>query len=273
MKNLLFLFILTILISCKTIVGDGILTRQNHGSYSNYQKVVIGKMINVNMEAATAGNNKSVTIETDENLHKYIDVIEKDNTLLIDVRKGYKLKANKLNLDIYTPQDLFLVNKNFSNINVGGIEYINMNLENKGSGKIVADAHNADVKVNQSGSGTIKVYGPINRTIDAKNTGSGNIILGGDNNMGVTLDNSSSGNIVLNGGSKDVVIKNSGSGEVITLKFQTENASVNNSGSGDCYINVSNHLNVKISGSGNVKYKGNPRINETNTGSGKLIKL
>ena len=273
MKNLLFLLILTILTSCKTIVGDEIITRQNHGSYSNYQKIVIGKMISVNVSATNPGNDKSVTITTDKNLHKYIDVIEKDNTLLIDVRKDYILKTNKLHVELFTPKGLFLVNKNFSTINVNGMEYMGMNLKNEGSGKIIVDVHNSNVDVEQSGSGSIEVNGLVNRPINAKNSGSGNISIEGDQMEAVALDNNGSGNIILDGTSKDVVIYNRGSGKVRSLNSPTENASVNNSGSGNCYINVSNNLNVKISGSGNVIYKGNPKINEANTGSGKLIKL
>ena len=44
-------------------------------------------------------------------------------------------------------------------------------------------------------------------------------------------------------------------------------------GAGHTYVWVTDRLNVKIQGSGNVYYKGNPQIISNIQGSGKLIKL
>lgn len=275
MKNALFiLFTLTLLSSCKTIVGDGNITTQNYGSFNNYQTIVVGKMISVSMAAATAGNEKSVTISTDQNIHEYIKVYEEDNKLYISVRKGYSLETDNLEVQLFTPQDLFVVNNNFAKINIDGLEYINCNLKNKGSGAINIEAHDADVEVEQSGSGSINVNGTMNKPVYAKNSGSGHVNIEGDLMDEVSLDNSGSGNITVKGSSNGLSVKNTGSGKVTSLSSPTDHASIDNKGSGSCHVNVINVLTVRISGSGNIYYKGNPSdITKDVSGPGKLIKL
>jgi len=272
-KIIIFFLAITFLSSCETITGDGNITEKNYGIYNNYKKVVIGKMISVNVSAGTPGNNKSVTIKTDKNLHEYIEVVEEDNTLFIKVRNGSKLEPNKLEVNIVTPQNLYIVNKNKANIEIDGLEYWNMNLQNEGSGKINAFVNDVDLVIDQSGSGDIDISGVNNRPIDANNSGSGNINIQGQQMDVITFVNSGSGDIILKGSSNVIDISNSGSGEVKSIQFSTQSANIKNSGSGNCYINVSDLLDVKISGSGDVKYMGSPQISEEISGSGELIKL
>jgi hypothetical protein len=82
-------------------------------------------------------------------------------------------------------------------------------------------------------------------------------------------------------GSGDVIVENSkyqsttldiyGSGKVEAQGLQAKHAVVNVYGSGHSYISVSNRLVAKIFGSGNIYYWGNPVVETTQNGSGRVI--
>jgi Putative auto-transporter adhesin, head GIN domain len=83
-------------------------------------------------------------------------------------------------------------------------------------------------------------------------------------------------------GSGDVTVENSnyqsatldiyGSGKVEAQGLQVKTANVNVHGSGHSYISVSEKLITKMFGSGNVYYWGNPLVETTQNGSGRVIK-
>lgn len=65
-----------------------------------------------------------------------------------------------------------------------------------------------------------------------------------------------------------------GFGKLNCEQLQTINTYTDNQGTNDFYVNALNTLEVKISGSGNIYYKGNPpNILKREYGSGKLIQL
>jgi len=80
---------------------------------------------------------------------------------------------------------------------------------------------------------------------------------------------SGSGDINLKGKAKEFTASISGSGEISAYDLISEKAVLKISGSGDMTLTVSNELVVRVSGSGGVKYKGNPRIEDIKvSGSG-----
>jgi hypothetical protein len=84
---------------------------------------------------------------------------------------------------------------------------------------------------------------------------------------------SGSGNIHLfgkqNAGELKVFI--SGSGNVKAIEFPSDNVDVKISGSGNCWVNATvKKLFVRLAGSGNVIYRGNPSIDSSVAGSGKV---
>lgn len=81
---------------------------------------------------------------------------------------------------------------------------------------------------------------------------------------------SGSGQIFISGSSYEHRIHISGSGEMKAFNFTTYITHIDISGSGDSEVNVENLLDVKISGSGNVYYIGNPQIISDISGSGEI---
>lgn len=106
-----------------------------------------------------------------------------------------------------------------------------------------------------SGSGNIKVINYYGRNVyQAIITGSGNIATYQDHQS-----------------FKRVVMDVYGSGNFYGYNFRADTVQISNNGSGNVETYVLHELTTYISGSGNVYYKGNPRIITNITGSGKLI--
>ena len=255
MKRLLILFFsISFFASCTTITGDGNIVTQSHGTFDDFHTVIIGNMLSVNVNAVTLGNDKSVSITTDGNVHEYVIVTQKDQVLYIKVKKDYQLITEKLHVDLSTPNNLILKNIGFGDITVEGPEYSNVELRNSGSGKINVNTVIENIKVYQSGSGIIKLNEKIDHILNIANSGSGDVLVNNEVPQGIKMDNSGSGNIS-------------------ALKSKASSTLVNISGSGECSVEVIYDLSVNISGSGNVNYKGDPRIVKDITGSGNLTKL
>lgn len=79
-----------------------------------------------------------------------------------------------------------------------------------------------------------------------------------------------SGNITAEGSADHQSINIDGSGDVNCFDLLGSSASIDIDGSGDIQVNVSETLEVNISGIGNVYYKGNPSITQDISGSGKI---
>jgi len=84
------------------------------------------------------------------------------------------------------------------------------------------------------------------------------------------VDISGSGEIDVSGSAKEMNVTASGSATINGREFQTNNAVVTVSGSGRIHIWVLDYLKAKMSGSGKVTYRGNPKIDYSNSGSGRL---
>ena len=124
-----------------------------------------------------------------------------------------------------------------------------------------------------SGSGTIVSDGKIEtRILDLIISGSGDIKLADLKGEKVSATISGSGNIHLFGKQNAAELKViiSGSGNVKAIEFPTDNVEVKVSGSGNCWVNSVKKLVVRLAGSGNVVYHGNPSIDSSVAGSGKV---
>ena len=124
-----------------------------------------------------------------------------------------------------------------------------------GSGDVTSDGRikSEFLELRVSGSGDIELEAEAEE-MESKISGSGRIVLSG------------------NTGSNKVTI--SGSGRVRAEELRAKECTVRISGSGNCRIDVSERLEVSVSGSGNVSYKGDPKKVYSNiSGSGNLLRL
>lgn len=81
-----------------------------------------------------------------------------------------------------------------------------------------------------------------------------------------------SGDLVVDGKANFLEVKVEGSGEHKLFDLQVLKASVDSQASGDVEVNVSDNLDVRIGGSGDVKYMGDCTVTKELEGSGNLDK-
>ncbi len=122
--------------------------------------------------------------------------------------------------------------------------------------------------------GSSEVYGESefqqNENMTLRNFGSGNMDLYVDtDNLDVFV--SGSGDIYLEGLADNTDLTLSGSGWAKMFNLSADFSDVRISGSGSAEVTVDNDLDVIISGSGDLYYKGHPQISSQVTGSGKVI--
>ncbi|MDN5211889.1 head GIN domain-containing protein [Fulvivirgaceae bacterium BMA12] len=129
------------------------------------------------------------------------------------------------------------------------------NLAVSGSGSILSEntLRGDNLKIDVSGSGSVKVAVAVGH-VEGKVSGS--------STMG------------LKGSAQNTKFRVSGSANLNAERLAADNCQVELSGSGNCRIQVSNNLMSRISGSGKVYYKGNPKkIINNASGTGSLKKI
>lgn len=123
-----------------------------------------------------------------------------------------------------------------------------------------------------SGSGGLMTEGPVKcDNINISVSGSGSVKIDNLTADEVDIGISGSGGIILEGPGAEVAdIGISGSGSIVAENFKLGVADVGISGSGRCKLWVEDSLVARISGSGNLYYKGDPNIDVKSSGSGRV---
>ena len=168
-----------------------------------------------------------------------IDRIRKEvsgDTWKIDFEKG-RYKDYELTINITVP--------NLKSISLSGSGHITVN----------DFIDQSELDIDLSGSGQIDLYrftGPKNMDVDI--SGSGTIT---GNSEIPLLQNAN--------------IKISGSGRYDGFPIMSDDCKIKMSGSGNCNVSVRNTLDVTISGSGTVYYRGNPTVMDHTNSAGHII--
>ncbi len=204
-------------------------------STGDYDAVAVSGWFDVEL---VDGNEGDITLKGEENLLEHIITEVKDGKLVIKVEKGYNLKPSswKEGIHITVP-----------------VESIN-SVALSGSGDIVGKKtiKASNFKISMSGSGDITLAVESN-SVNASMSGSGDITLSGSTiNFDVTI---------------------SGSGDIKAYELEADNVDATVSGSADIKITAKQKLKARVSGSGDISYKGNPEKVDTKTsGSGDISK-
>ncbi len=149
----------------------------------------------------------------------------------------------------------------------------NLDLKVSGSGSLKAEMEADDVLANVSGSGMIRMRGKCNN-LESSISGSGDVEANVSIARKLDAKIAGSGNLIASGKASSVKVTISGSGNVRAGDLEADVCEVKIAGSGSVEVNVKNELNANISGSGSVRYKGNPNhVNTSASGSGKVRKI
>lgn len=103
-------------------------------------------------------------------------------------------------------------------------------------------------------------------------TGAGQIEIKGMNNEKFEIDSSGAPNITVSGNTKVIDIDSNGAGKIDTQDLHAARAVVESKGVSRIDVDVEDQLDVTVSGPSSVYYKGNPVVNKTVHGPGKVEK-
>ena len=211
------------------VKGNGNITTKTVTT-SDYDQVKVVGSLTVDL---VSGNEGSISVTADDNLHEYIEIESNDGVLKVKMKKGVSY-SSKHDIVVKVPF------KDLSEVSLTGSGDVRSESPIKGS--------NLSLMVTGSGDMVLAVDGD---TVDAKITGSGDMKLSGSAN--------------------NLEVKVTGSGDFEGYTLNAASTEVYVSGSGDAEVNAKNNLKARVSGSGDIRYTGNPGKSDTKVmGSGSI---
>ena len=146
-------------------------------------------------------------------------------------------------------------------------------MELTGSGDFSADTLSGNsVTVKLTGSGDLLANMITSGDLDITLTGSGDADIIGATCQVADFTLTGSGDVSIRGSGINGTMRVTGSGDIKSDGFHLMTASETITGSGNIHTLVQNSLTAVISGSGNIYFRGNPVIDQTTTGSGRVIR-
>lgn len=218
----------------KTIKGNGKTTTQTR-NVGAYDAISVAGSFQVEL---VAGREGEIKVEAEENLMEYIETRLKEETLKIRTKEGIRLKpGNGHPIRITVP---------FETIS----------------------------RISLAGSGNVT----SKQTVKADKLVT-NLAGSGDITLAVSADTvkgslAGSGNLKLTGAAANFDCDIAGSGNVEAADLKAEDVSASIAGSGKAEVYCTDTLKARITGSGDVVYKGSPQKEDSKvTGSGKVRKM
>lgn len=224
------------------------------------------------------GSPQKVELEGDEGVLKEVETTVKDGSLVIANESWFNNWGgdnSSITAYITVPEIQGLrVAGSGDIIGQSRIKTNDLQVSVSGSGSILLDVEaQGDIDADVSGSGELELTGNCHE-LDSDVSGSGNAILKLNVKNQAEFEVSGSGKILAKGSARAEKIQITGSGKVLAADFEVDRCIARISGSGDAEVNVKSELDANISGSGSVRYKGNPnKVNSRSSGSGKVKQL
>ena len=241
MKKLITLTLALIAVSCingqwKKVKGNGNVVTVER-STADYDQVAVAGWFDVELVSGTEGE---LTLRGEENLLEYIKTEVKDDKLVIKVKNGVNLKpsswGNGGGIKVTVP--------------VEDVEAVSLSGSGDVVSKTVLKAENFSAKVSGSGDVSLEIEA---ESVEASLSGSGDINLSG--NTG------------------DFEVRVSGSGDIKAYELNADNVEATISGSADIKVTANEMLVARVSGSGDIHYRGDPKkIDSKASGSGEISK-
>lgn len=184
------------------------------------------------------GASPSLEVRGEQRLLANVDTTVDGNTLHIGPR-GILLRHRQ-------PIEVTLVLPTLERVNITG------------NGQHTVSGFSGErIALNVDGSASLRFHGRY-RDIETGLHGTGDVELTGGNAERVAADLKGSGHMILVGGTRELHAEIAGSGELDARHLRAEQADLNHQGSGTSAVYASKHVQVEMTGSGNVTVYGNP---------------
>jgi len=250
----------------KSVRGNGKIVKQNR-EVSGFSAIKVSCSADVFLKQ---GKETAVTVRADENILEMVETEVSGNTLKIDIDGSI---SNCKALEVYiTVVELDKVEINGSGdvVSENQLEGIDFEISINGSGDVDLDLSVKNLETKINGSGDVDVSG-VQGNFYLKVSGSGDFSANDLRLDQCEIEIYGSGDVQLEGSASEVSVQQSASGDVDLYNLKSGDVDVHTSGSGDVIVYVSGVLKVRLSGSGDVTYKGDPKsVDASASGSGEV---
>lgn len=179
----------------------------------------------------TQGDKESLIIETDDNIMPYIKTSVNANKLVIDFNNSMPIPTQSTKFYVTVKDINSITTSGSAKISSNSLKASDLTINIKGSGESNLNNLNAQtLKIIISGASRIMVSGTVN-----------------DQNIDI-----------------------SGAGEYNADSLTSKTATISINGAGRSTIRVSDILNAKINGGGEILYIGNPQVSQQINGAGNI---
>jgi len=202
-------------------------------SAGNFNSIDVSGSINVYVKQ---DSTPSIKVEADDNLQEYIETIDEGDVLRIRTREGFNIRSSS-QVKVYVSSPTF---KKF---------------EASGACDIFSDG-----QISNASEIEIDLSGSCNATMDL-------------NTPRVSSEGSGATTLSLKGQTKDLSVEGSGSTNIKCLDLLSQNVELDLSGAGDAELNASTKISGSISGSADVRYKGNAQTDIHTSGASSVRKI
>lgn len=233
MKNLKFSMIVLLCIavtSCvnaqfrKTVRGEGDVVKKERNLTSSFDGIKVSSGIDVYL---TQGDNTSLAVEADANLHEYILTEVRDD--ILHVYTDVNIRDAKMKRVYVTMKEV-------------------KSLKTSSAGDIIGQSpiKGEDLEIGASSAGDIRIE------VKANN---------------INVDISSSGDVKLTGEAENLNADLSSAGDLEAYDLIVRNADINVSSAGDAHVNVTEKIVARASSAGDISYQGNPKSVDAHSSS------
>lgn len=232
MKNLKFFLIILLMLGI-TVYSDGQIRRTVYGNNHVVKKErEAGKFTGLRVSSGIdaylkQGNDESIAVEADENLHEYI---------ITEIRDGVLHIYTEANIREAEMKRVYVTMKEISS------------LKTTSAGDIIGETpvKTDNLELSASSAGDIKLEVLVKE---------------------IEADISSSGDVTLNGEADILNADLSSAGDLNAYGLEVREADVSVSSAGDADISVSERLKARASSAGHINYRGNPKYVDAHSSS------
>ncbi|WP_294470524.1 head GIN domain-containing protein [uncultured Bacteroides sp.] len=250
MKNLKITSMLVVLLflSSTGINAQTVTPSKNHitkeiNNVSDFSSIKVLGSPDVEYRQSNDSKTK-VSVYGSDNLVDLLEISTVKGVLKINIKDGVRILSGERRLKVIASSP------SLDKVHITGSSDVSLKGTIKGN----------DLKLKITGSGDIDAENLQYATISTSVEGSGDVDLKNVKATVVKAEVSGSGDVDIKGKTQQATLTVNGSGDISADKLTATNVTATVAGSGDISCNASKQLNAKVSGSGDVEYKGNPSV-------------
>lgn len=191
-----------------------------------------------------SGSKSKISVYGSDNLVDLLEVLTVNGVLKINIKNGVRILSGERRLKVIASSP------SLDKVHITGSSDVYL------KGTVKGD----DLKLKITGSGDIQAENLQYATISTSVEGSGDIDLKNVKATAIRAQVSGSGDIEMKGKTQRATYTVNGSGDISADKLTAANVVATVAGSGDISCYASKQLDAKVSGSGDIEYKGKPSV-------------